>query len=552
MVSSSEMLNARILIVDDQETNVRLVNRILKDAGYTLVSSTTNPREVCELHRENRYNLILLDLQMPGFDGFEVMEALKDIEPDGYPPVLVITAQPAHKLRALQAGAKDFISKPFDQAEILMRIHNMLEVRLLQNEAKNYSEFLEQMVDERTASLRDREELFRQIATNIPEALWIRDCEGRTLRYVNPAWEKITGRSVAAGDGLNKLLDAFHPDDMQRIIAELRNHMHGGVNIDCRVARPDKTVRWVHVRTFPIKDAEGELYRVAGMLEDITDRKEESQRVEHLKDEFVATVSHELRTPLTSISASLGLLLGGGAGKLPEGAERLLTIAQANSQRLVRLLNDILDIEKIESGKVAFDLEKIAVRPLIEEAIEGIRGFAEGYGIQVRLEAGAESMDVCADSYRLLQVVTNLLSNAIKFSSHGEVVVSIHGVADGVHISIRDHGPGIPEDFKRHVFEKFAQADTSDARQKGGTGLGLSIVKEIVTRLDGQVSFDDAPGGGTIFRVMLPAWEATAGELASIAHSGAAQMISGENTIGVAADDSPSITPAARTSVGSS
>jgi diguanylate cyclase (GGDEF)-like protein len=143
MVGPADILSARILVVDDASVNVQLLERILRGAGYTAVTTTTNPREVCELHREHRYDLILLDLLMPGMDGFQVMESLKEIETEGYLPVLVLTAQPAHKLRALQAGAKDFVAKPFDQVEVLTRIHNMLEVRLLLREAKNYSRLLE-------------------------------------------------------------------------------------------------------------------------------------------------------------------------------------------------------------------------------------------------------------------------------------------------------------------------------------------------------------------------------------------------------------------------
>ena len=148
MISSSDILNARVLIVDDQETNVLLLERILRGAGHTSVASTMDPREVCELHRQNRYDLILLDLQMPGMDGFQVMEGLKEIETEGYLPVLVITAEPGHKLRALQAGAKDFISKPLDLAEVRARAYNMLEVRLLHMETKTYSKVLEQTVGE--------------------------------------------------------------------------------------------------------------------------------------------------------------------------------------------------------------------------------------------------------------------------------------------------------------------------------------------------------------------------------------------------------------------
>ena len=154
MVSSSDILNARILIVDDLDANVRLLDRMLKSAGYASIASTMDPREVCELHRNNRYDLILLDLLMPGMDGFQVMEGLKEIEPDGYFPVLVITAQPAHKVRALEAGAKDFISKPFDLLELQTRIHNLLEVRLLYKKIENYNIVLEQRVEERTLELR--------------------------------------------------------------------------------------------------------------------------------------------------------------------------------------------------------------------------------------------------------------------------------------------------------------------------------------------------------------------------------------------------------------
>src|SRR5512141_1254178 len=155
MVSAADILNASILIVDDQETNVSLLEQLLAEAGYTRVASTMKPQEVCALHRKNRYDLILLDLQMPGMDGFQVMEGLKTNEADSYLPVIVLTAQPGHKLRALQAGAKDFISKPFDLLEVKTRIHNMLEVRLLYRQLEYYTRRLEEIVQERTAELRE-------------------------------------------------------------------------------------------------------------------------------------------------------------------------------------------------------------------------------------------------------------------------------------------------------------------------------------------------------------------------------------------------------------
>jgi signal transduction histidine kinase len=238
----------------------------------------------------------------------------------------------------------------------------------------------------------------------------------------------------------------------------------------------------------------------------------ERKRLERLKDEFVSTVSHELRTPLTSISGSLGLLMGNAAGDLPKPMARLLAIAHTNSQRLVRLVNDILDIEKMEAGRFVFTFRRVDFRLLVEQAIEANRAFAEGYRVRIRLEDGRPGADVRADPDRLLQVATNLLSNAIKFSPPDrDVVVAVTKGADSVRVTVRDHGAGIPIDFRPSIFEKFAQADAGDARQKGGTGLGLSIVKQIVDRLSGEVGFADAPGGGTIFHVQLPCWDHVAG-----------------------------------------
>lgn len=244
----------------------------------------------------------------------------------------------------------------------------------------------------------------------------------------------------------------------------------------------------------------------------------ERKRLERLKDEFVSTVSHELRTPLTSIAASLGLLVGKSDGLLPKPMARLISIAHTNSQRLVRLVDDILDIEKLEGGKVEFVLKQVDVPTLVEQAIEANQGFAVSHGVRIEFMADVHAGGaVRADADRLTQAVTNLLTNAVKFSpALSEVFVTVEEEPDLVRISVRDHGPGIPAAFKSHVFERFAQADATNARSKSGTGLGLSIVKEIVVRLNGKVGFVDEPEGGTRFFIELPSWEG-ATDLAHVA-----------------------------------
>jgi PAS domain S-box-containing protein len=191
MVAESDILNAGILIVDDQEANVSLLEELLRETGYARVASTMNPHEVCALHRKNRYDLILLDLQMPGMDGFQVMEGLKTNDGDGYLPVLVITAQPGHKLRALQAGARDFISKPFDLVEVKTRIHNMLEVRLLYKKLEDYNRVLERTVQERTAELRESEARYRSLTELASDWYWEQDENGNFTKVSGPVLEML-------------------------------------------------------------------------------------------------------------------------------------------------------------------------------------------------------------------------------------------------------------------------------------------------------------------------------------------------------------------------
>ena len=271
-------------------------------------------------------------------------------------------------------------------------------------------------------------------------------------------------------------------------------------SIEAEFTKPDGEKVWMRAAAEPRVDIRGELVW-DGSLFDITERK----RSEQMKNDFISTVSHELRTPLTSIRGSLGLIAAGAAGEIPSKVAGLIKIAHSNSERLVRLINDILDIEKIESGRMPFDPRPMALRPLIEQAIESSGNYLADQNVSVVLDDQAPGALAVVDPDRLHQVTLNLLSNAIKYSPQdGRVTVRLARLEGMVRLSVIDQGPGIPHAFQSRIFGKFEQADSSDSRQKGGTGLGLSIVKAIVDRLGGIVSFDTGPEIGTSFHVDIP------------------------------------------------
>ncbi len=239
----------------------------------------------------------------------------------------------------------------------------------------------------------------------------------------------------------------------------------------------------------------------SGILRDISERK----RIEQMKNEFVSTVSHELRTPLTSIRGALGLVIDGFAGEVPEQAREMINIAHNNSERLVRLINDILDMEKIEAGMMTLERQLVELRRLLERAVADNAGYASEHQVRFEIRGHVPELQVFVDHDRMLQVLTNLLSNAAKFSPAGETVAVSAALVDGrVRISVEDRGPGISEDFQQRIFGKFAQADSSDTRQKGGTGLGLSITKAIVESHGGTIGFNTGADKGTVFYVDLP------------------------------------------------
>jgi PAS domain S-box-containing protein len=269
------------------------------------------------------------------------------------------------------------------------------------------------------------------------------------------------------------------------------------------VAQDDGTKRWFSATKVPIYNESRAIVGLFGTTRDVTGRMLEEQR----RLQFISTISHEMRTPVTAIGGALSLVLSGAAGALPDPAKRLLAISNANSQRLNHLINDILDLEKAGSGLMSFHLKPMNAVEAVERELANLQSYAQPHDVALRFEGSQEPAMVRADPARLAQVLSNLLSNAVKFSPRGsEVVVGIAPHAEAFRITVRDHGPGIPDVYKDRIFDKFTQFASSPGGHNG-TGLGLSIVKEIVERLNGEVGFDAAPGGGTVFWVDLPRCE---------------------------------------------
>lgn len=361
-------------------------------------------------------------------------------------------------------------------------------------------------------ALEKERELLRTVVNNLYEGIMVLDTAGELKMANGVAYRML--RDVTGEDlvDLPKVwtFRIYAPDGITELLPEQTPHycaLRGQTVSDFEmvVQAPGRAAMTLVVNAQPLLTNDHARHGAIVVLRDITD----SKAIERMKAEFVATVSHELRTPITSIRGSLGLIAGGVTGPLAEKTRNLVDIALRNSDRLARLINDLLDMEKMETGKMQFDLIQQPLTALIEQAIEANNGYAQTFNIRFALQP-SPAMTVTVDSFRLLQVMSNLLSNAAKFSAPQSIVeiAAVDRIAmDGSRIArvqVTDHGPGISEEFRSRMFQKFSQADSSDARAKSGTGLGLAICKAIIEQMGGQIGYETTAGVGSTFYFELP------------------------------------------------
>lgn len=356
---------------------------------------------------------------------------------------------------------------------------------------------------EQQRSLRESEHRYETLLDTAIDAFFLHDLDGKIIDVNNQTCRSL---GYTKDELINMSVSDVDVDVKAGKLKQPWNKLKKGENV-----RIESTHCRKDGSTFPVEVGVDHIHMGDKMLvsvfaRDITERK----RVEKMKNEFISTISHELRTPLTSIKGALGLMTGGAVGPLTPEAQEMLTIAGNNSERLLLLINDILDLQKIESVELDMEFEKMDVMPFLNQSVKDNNAYAEQYGVKILLEPFDEVLNIKANKNRLMQVMANLLSNAAKFShKNGIVEVSVAQQKNNIiRISVTDHGHGIAKEFYPTIFDKFTQEDSSDTRSKGGTGLGLNISKAIIEKHNGKVGFTSEDDVGTTFYFDLPEFAA--------------------------------------------
>ncbi len=503
MIQDKDILNARILIVDDSQRNITLLETMLSDAGFTSFVSIKDPRKTMSLYTSFNPDLIILDINMPEMDGYQVMKMLQMMNKDDYVPVLVITAQQdkCTRLKSLQSGAKDFLTKPFDITETLMRIRNMLEVRLLHNQIHDQNALLEQKVRERTKDLSDAQRIAQM-------GNWVWDIVNNTINWSDEIY-RIFGINPREFDATYEVfMDFVHPDDKEVVRRSVNDAIYecAPYNIEHRIVLSDGTERIVHEQAEVTFDENGKPLKMIGTVQDITDLKKR-------EDELIKAQKLD----------SIGLLAGGIAhdfNNYLQGIMGYILLAQASSDDGVKkLLKEaeklIFQSKDLSSGLITFSKggdpirKTILISQLIKDSI-ALAMSASRFDCQIAVPDSLWPVD--ADKGQLGQVFSNIVINAKQAMPNGGKVEAfaenievnkseLYLLNEGkyVKITIKDRGTGISQENIQKIFDPYFTT------KKSGNGLGLSTCFSIIKKHGGHISVESEPGVGTTFCIYLPA-----------------------------------------------
>jgi PAS domain S-box-containing protein len=486
--------STQILNVDDNDGARYAKTRILQSAGFDVIEAS-NGTDALDIIKRILPALVLLDVKLPDINGIEVCRRIKADPATASVLVLQTSAAltgRADKVRGLEGGADNYLAAPIEADELIANVNALLRMRQTQ------------------VDLRDSEERFRQLTDNIDDVFWMFSVPGRELVYVSPAYSAVWGGSdESLGQQPGGWLDAVHPDDRAQMTARwerLAREPH--YDEEFRINAADGQVRWVRDRLFPVRDARGEVYRVARVTSDITARKDMEallRAADSNKNQFLATLAHELRNPLSPIRNAAALLGATGAGAVERHAHARDVITR-QVDHLAHLVDDLLDVARISEGKIVLRNEEVDLKSVIAQAIETAAPLITARSHSLDVQQPDAAIRVLGDPVRLAQSVGNLLHNAAKFTpTGGAIVLSVAAHEGRVRISVRDNGIGVDRDNLPRIFAMFAQVGAPPDRAPEGLGIGLSLVSHLIELHGGSLSADSPGIGlGSTFTVELP------------------------------------------------
>jgi PAS domain S-box-containing protein len=510
---------ASVLLVDDRPANLVALEATLAPLGIRTVTAVSGPEALRRLLAEE-FALVLLDVQMPGMDGFETATLMKRHPRTAHVPIIFVTAihrEASHLFTGYERGAVDYLTKPFDPNILRSKVRVFVDLFCQGRQLREQSA----LTYERESRDREHrtEERFRALLDSMPLCVWALGADGTPV-YANRSWLEYAG----ADAGAQGPLAALHPEDEAAVRTDVQTALARGDPLELeyrlRSAR-DGSYRWHAVRFLPQRDPEGVVSGWIGTATDIEnfkraqqdhaelavkerDAREAAEAANRAKDEFLATLSHELRTPLNAMVGWTHMLRSRTLS--PEKQQKALETIARNARAQAELIEDILDLSRIIAGKLRIEIHPVDLPSIVEMVVDAVRPTAEAKGIALDRRLGALPESFAGDGGRLQQAISNLLSNAIKFTPPGGRV-TLDVTADGkqVVVEVRDTGCGIVTDFMPFVFDRFRQLDSSSKRSHGGLGIGLAIVRHIVELHGGTASCDSAGADrGATFTIRLP------------------------------------------------
>jgi len=485
-----------ILVIDDEQIMRDGCSRILSKNGWNVISAENGQKGLDEIQASpGKLDLVLLDLMMPGMSGMEVLDRVRTIDPNLLVIVITGYATVESAVEAMKKGAYDFVPKPFTPDQLRIIVRRALERNALQKEA----EFLRR---EREKSLQDistEKSKIRTIINCMGDGVLVCDRDGCVV-LSNPAVSRML--MIPENSLLGKFLSQceLHPE-LSKVIEESLQTKDSGYTSVSQELNIDESGIFLLAHTAPVRNDLGEILGSVTVLQDIRHLKE----LDKMKSEFIAMVAHELRAPIASVEQQLNVILNGMAGEVTEKQEKLLSRAKERTHGLLTLIKDLLDLSKIEAGKMVQYKEPLSLQEVISKVIDLMRAEAEAKKLDLQFSAPPTTPLINADRNSMEGIFTNLISNAIKYTPEGGKVQVTLGEEGGfVKAAVSDTGIGIKKEDLPRIFDKFFRVKSPETREIIGTGLGLSIVKNIVDAHLGSISVESEEGGGTTFTVLLP------------------------------------------------